>query len=129
MAIKIRTKRLATSATNPRRVVRKPRPAKKKRTRKMSPKQIRHFGTKRQRAALKAKRDGFADDGKDVDPAAHEGVPAPLPPTIPDNDTLRGMDHADVVALAEAHGHPNTSDEGRISLESYLMAKRDGAQQ
>jgi hypothetical protein len=49
MAIRIRTKRLATSATNPRRVKRKT-----KKRRNMSDRQIRHFGTKRQKAALKA---------------------------------------------------------------------------
>jgi hypothetical protein len=50
-----KVRRLATSASNPRRVSRKPRanPPKK---RKMSDKQIRHFGTKRQKAALKARR-------------------------------------------------------------------------
>ncbi len=52
MAIRIRTKRLATSATNPRRVSRRPR-SKNPKKRKMSDKQIRHFGTKAQKAAAK----------------------------------------------------------------------------
>ncbi len=55
MAIRIRTKRLATSATNPRRVSRRPR-SKNPKKRKMSDKQIRHFGTKAQKAALKRRR-------------------------------------------------------------------------
>lgn len=50
-----KVRRLATSASNPRRVSRKPR-SKNPKKRHMSDKQIRHFGTKRQRAALKARR-------------------------------------------------------------------------
>src|SRR5271166_1207964 len=50
-----KVRRLATSASNPRRTSRRPRANPPKR-RKMSDKQIKHFGTARQKAALKARR-------------------------------------------------------------------------